>query len=195
MEIRYLFPILFQGRLSFYLGRFERERERDYLTNWFGNFIRWRGRNNIEGERSKRFALLHLWGIFIEKRFFDYRSDDIINDKVDIYGNNVCFEDQPERKTILLLSRIIIKIYHRSIDIVVGEMKTELNEFRSRENEIGENLSLIFLSSSFNHLIRSRLFQPSPSANHHLLRNGRNGIFPRWNAACVQKQYFSASQR
>lgn len=79
----------------------------------------------------------------------------------------------------LLLSRRIIKIYHRSIDIVVGEMKTELNEFRSRENEIGENLSLIFLSSSFNHLIRSRLFQPSPSANHHLLRNGRNGIFPR----------------
>lgn len=58
----------------------------------------------------------------------------------------------------LLLSRRIIKIYHGSIeprDIVVGEMKTELNGFRSgereRENEIGENLSLIFLSSSFNH--------------------------------------------
>lgn len=60
----------------------------------------------------------------------------------------------------LLLSRRIIKIYHRSIeprDIVVGEMKTELNvsidrkKERERKNEIEENLSLIFLSSSFNH--------------------------------------------
>lgn len=38
----------------------------------------------------------------------------------------------------LLLSRRIIKIYHGSIeprDIVVGEMKTELNGFRSGERE------------------------------------------------------------
>ena len=49
----------------------------------------------------------------------------------------------------LLLSRRIIKIYHGSIeprDIVVGEMKTELNEFRSerereRERNRGESVS------------------------------------------------------
>lgn len=85
-------------RLSFYLGRFERERKIPrksmvYLTNYLFRLVRQLYSISREKEEIR---------IFEKNIFFDYRSDDMINDKMDIY--NVCFEEQPERKTIASIS-------------------------------------------------------------------------------------------
>lgn len=85
-------------RLSFYLGRFERERKIPrksmvYLTNYLFRLVRQLYSISREKEEIR---------IFEKNIFFDYRSDDMINDEMDIY--NVCFEEQPERKTIASIS-------------------------------------------------------------------------------------------
>lgn len=97
MEIRYLFPILFDDYL--FTSIWERERERDSTQEHglFNGYLFRLARQLYSISREKEEIR-----IFEKNIFFDYRSDDMINDEMDIY--NVCFEEQPERKTIASIS-------------------------------------------------------------------------------------------
>lgn len=149
VEIRYLFPILFDDYL--FTSIWEREKDSTQEHGLFNELFISIGSTtlfNIEGKKrdshlwEKHFLRLSLW------RYDQWRDGYIqcLFRRATGKENN-CFYLGESLRYIMDRSSLAI--------LSLAKWKPSWTSFdrreRERENEIGENLSLIFLSSSFNH--------------------------------------------